>query len=52
VLSRFTSAPAVAILFAAQAAELLKVVLGTLLVARGTWATDLTQVGENAWDAD
>lgn len=47
-LSRFTSAPATAILLAAQAAELLKVLLGTLLVARGSWAVDLTQVKEDA----
>lgn len=46
LLSRFTPAPATLILLAAQAAELLKVALGTLLVARGTWAVDLTQVGD------
>ncbi len=51
-LSRFTTAPATAIVLAAQAAELLKVALGTVLVARGTWATDLTQVGKNTENAE
>ena len=42
-LSRFTALPAVTVYLTVQLADLLKAVLGKILVARGTWANDITK---------
>ena len=41
-LSRYTTLPATYVYLIVQGVDIIKVVLGTFLVARGTWATDLT----------
>ena len=45
VLSRFSVLSAAAVYLVVQGADLAKAVLGTLLVARGSWAKDITKAG-------
>jgi len=43
-LSNFTAIPAVTVYLICQLADLLKALLGTLLVRSGTWANDITKI--------
>ena len=43
-LSRFTSLPVTVVYLVVHLADIIKVVLGTMLIARGTWATDITKL--------
>ena len=43
VLGYFTSLPIVIVYMCVQGIDLIKAVLGTLIVAHGSWAVDLTQ---------
>lgn len=43
LLANFTSAPIVLIYVAVQGIDIIKCILGTVIVARGSWAVDLTQ---------
>ena len=45
-LSRFTALPATTVYLVVQAADILKAILGTLLVAGGSWANDITKTKE------
>ena len=45
-LSRFTALPVTVVYLVVQLADIIKVVLGTVLIARGTWATNITKVKE------
>ena len=46
-LSRFTTLPAVTVYLICQLADLLKALIGTLLVRSGTWANDITKIPEH-----
>lgn len=46
IFSRYTALPAAIVYLICQGADLAKAALGTVLVARGTWATDITKTKE------